>query len=198
MTKDQQLIRIKDEYREVHDNAAATLRTMLEWGIETGRYKLDMAKAMARAVDEFSDALSGEMATDAHGNEVRVNLAFLAPLQGWLWDERLTISHKNMELNAQYRWRMAYSDIRASVLSVNDFNERHPEETPVQFSLDFAGALADDGIRAPSSIAPEKRAVPLRSVPADSCELPKPFSPVRPRRQREHSSPADAPLPVHP
>ena len=181
MTREQQMIRIKDEYRAEHDNASASLRTMLAWAMETGRYQLDMAKAMSRAVDEFAHALAGETTPDSQGNLVRVNLAFLEPEQGWLWDTRDTISHAHMELNVQHTWRMSYSDVKAAVLSVNDYNERNPDRPSLQFSLDFAGALADDGITLPSS------SVPVPPV------APQPPAPLAPSRRRERGRPAYRP-----
>lgn len=181
MTREQQLIRIKDDYRAAHDNASASLRTMLTWAVETDRYELDMAKAMARAVDEFAHALAGETAPDSQGNPIRVNLAYLEPDQGWLWDQRDTISHPHMELNVQHGWRMCYSDVKANVLSVNDYNECHPDRPRIQFSLDFAGALADDGITVPSSIAPAPQVVQPELVPQ------------APSRRRERVRPAYRP-----
>lgn len=149
-TKTQQLIRLKNEYRAAHENAPGSLDTILDWGIETGRYELDLKKARKRAAEELGEALRSEVTTDAHGHEIRVNLAFETE-QGWLWDQRDTITRPNMELNVSHARRMVYSDIRATVLSVNDYNERHPDEAPIQFSLNFAGDLADDGIPIPSS-----------------------------------------------
>ncbi len=156
MTKDEQLIRIKNEYRKAHNGSlAATLREMLEWASKNNLYVLDMSAAWSHAVDQFSAALRSEMTTDIDGNEIRVNLSFLEPqTKLWKWDQRDTISHEHFEINVQRGWRSCYSDIRANILSVNDYVTHHPDRPTVQFSLDFAGALADDGIKVPSSIEP--------------------------------------------
>lgn len=165
MTKTEQLIRIKNEFRATHDNAPASARSILDWAIETGRYVLDMGKAKRAAAEELAAALRSEHATDAHGNEIRVNLAFSTD-QGWLWDQRETISRSHMEINSMHTRRMVYSDIRAAVLSVNDYNERHPDEAPIQFSLNFAADLADDGISLPDSISVEQIMSQSLSVPS--------------------------------
>jgi hypothetical protein len=183
-SKEQQLIDIKNAYRAAHNNAFASLRTMLEWASENTLYKIDMAKAWSRAVDEFADALRGEMTTDGQGHEIRVNLPFLDSQLGWQWDTRDTISREHQELNTQHTWRMCYSDVKAGVLTANDYSERHPDEPPLQFSLDFAGALADDGITAAASIVPEPLAVPLHPGLADSEEQPEPSRPSSPRANR--------------
>jgi hypothetical protein len=182
MTKEQQLIRIKNEWRAAHGNAYAPLRTMLEWAHEQGKWKLDVNKAWARAVDEFADALRGEMTKDSQGREIRVNLPFLDPqTELWQWDQRDTISHGHMQLRVTHHWRMSFSDIRADVLSINDYHELHPDRPQLQYSLDFKGALLDDGITVPSSIELEPLAVPLHPGLADSDEQPEPHRPSSPR-----------------
>ena len=153
MTKAQQLIRIKNEYRAEHGNSSESLRRIIDWAIETKRLELDLAKARSRAIEELGAALRSEVVLDADGNEVRVNLAFETD-QGWLWDERTTISRQHMELNVAQNRRMQYADIRALARSVNDYNDRHPNEPPIQYSLNFAADLADEGIKVPSSILP--------------------------------------------
>lgn len=166
MTKAQQLLRIKNEFRTAHGNAPASPRVMLEWAAKAGLFKLDMKRAFSRAVDELANAMRGEVTLDGHGNEIRVNLAFETE-QGWQWDQRDTISRPHMELNVAHSRRMSYSDIKATVLSVRDYNEHHPNETPLQYSLNFWADLADEGIILPSSsvpVLPVERSVPVVPV----------------------------------
>lgn len=177
MTKAQQLLRIKNEFREAHGNAPASPRAMMEWATKAGLFKLDLKRAFTRAVDELADALRGEVTLDAQGNEIRVNLAFVTE-EGWLWDQRDTISRPNMELNVAHSRRMTYSDIKATVLSVRDYNVRHPAEAPIQYSLNFWADLADEGITLPSSSVPwppVERSVPVVPV-SDAPPVPDRFS----------------------
>lgn len=155
MTKVQQLLRIKNEYRAAHSNAPASTRTMLDWAIDTGRYRLDLSKARARAADELADAMRSEKTRDARGREIHVNVAFETE-QGWLWDQRDTIGRAHVELHATRGRRMVVGEIKAQVLTVIDWNENHPDEAPIQYSLNFAADLLDDGITLPSSIELEQ------------------------------------------
>lgn len=62
LTKTQHLLRIKNEHRAKHGNAPATTRAMIDWAIETGRYKLDEGQAKRRAAAELAEALRSEVA----------------------------------------------------------------------------------------------------------------------------------------
>lgn len=174
MTKKQQLLRIKNDYRAAHGNTPAKPRAMIDWAIDTGAYKIDEKKARRRAAEELADAMRTEMTVDAHGNEIRVNLAFETPDEGWLWDQRDTIGRANMELNVSHGRRMVYGEIKAQVLSVNDYNERHLDEPPIQYSLNFLGDLADDGITPPASIGLEQLIGRPPADLADSAPSPEP------------------------
>ena len=175
MTKNDQLLRIKNEYRRAHDNAPASPRNMMEWAVGAGLFEIDMAKAFAHAAEELAAAMRGERTTDSHGNEIRVNLAFETE-EGWLWDQRDTITREHFDLNVAASRRMHYAEIRTTILSVNDYNDNHPDEAPVQYSLRFDADLADDGIPIPTSSSEFERQLvrppsspahqALRSVPS--------------------------------
>jgi len=111
LTQTDQLLRIKNDYRETHGNGPVSPRKILDWAIDTGRYEINRAKAHARAAEELAAAMRGEVTRDSHGNEIRVNLAFETE-QGWLWDQRDTISREHFELNVGASRRMAYGEIR--------------------------------------------------------------------------------------
>ncbi len=177
MTKNDQLLRIKNEYRRAHNNAPAKPREMMEWAVKAGLFKIDIGQAFARAAEELAAAMRSETTKDSHGNDIRVNLAFETE-QGWLWDERHTISREHFELNVGASRRMQYSEIRSTVLSVNDWNENHPDEAPVQYSLRFDADLADDGIPIPSSSNELEQLIErTRNVPADQGSKPLKFRP---------------------
>jgi hypothetical protein len=168
---------------------------MMEWAIKAGLFEIDMGKAFARAAEELAAAMRAETTKDAQGNEIRVNLAFETE-EGWLWDQRDTIARKHFELNVVASRRMAYSEIRATVLSVNDYNTHHPDEPPVQYSLRFDADLADDRIPIPASsseleqLIAQPRPAPLdpTSTPATGRPSSRPLS--RALRPRDSSRPA--------
>lgn len=177
MTKHDQLLRIKNEYRRAHNNAPASPRVMMQWAVGAGLFQIDMGKAFARAAEELAAAMRTETTKDAHGNDIRVNLAFETE-EGWLWDQRDTIARPNFELNVAASRRMAYSEIRATVLSVNDYNATHPDEPPVQYSLRFDADLADDGIPIPSSSSELERLIAQpQPAPSDPTSRPAPRRP---------------------
>lgn len=177
MTKVQQWLRIKNDYRAAHDNAPASTRAMIDWAIDTGRYQLDMSKARARAAEELATAMRSEKTHDAQGREIHVNVAFETE-QGWLWDQRDTIGRGHVELHATRGRRMIVGEIKAQVLTVIDWNENHPDEAPVQYSLNFAADLLDDGISLPSSSELEQLVAKSQPSVPGSASPPAPFRPT--------------------
>lgn len=172
MTKNDQLLRIKNEYRRAHHNRPAKPRLMMEWAVRAGLFEVDIGKALTRAAEELAAAMRAETTKDGQGNDIRVNLAFETE-EGWLWDQRDTITRPHFELNVAASRRIAYSEIRATVLSVNDYNASHPDEPPIQYSLRFDADLADDGIPTPSSSSELERLIAQpRPAPADPASPP--------------------------
>ncbi len=177
MSSTRDYLRIKGEYRRAHRNQPAKPAEIIDWAIGQGLFQIDERKARRRAARELATAMRGEMTVDAHGNAIRVNLAFKSPTQGWLWDERTTISRGAIQLHLTRGRRMVYSEIRAQVLTANDYTENHPDEPPVQYSLNFVADLADDGITLPVSIGLEQLFAPPPSGLADSAPRPEPDRP---------------------
>lgn len=186
MTKHDQLIRIKNEYRRAHNNAPASPRAMMDWAIKAGLFQVDWGKAVARAAEELAAAMRSETTKDAHGNDIRVNLAFETE-NGWLWDQRDTIARDHFELNVAASRRIAYSEIRATVLSVNDYNANHPDEAPIQYSLRFDADLADDGIPIPSASSDLEQLIARTQPPQGPSSSGEPGRPSRRAKQMQES-----------
>lgn len=185
-SKTQQWLRIQDAYRKAHANAPARIETMIDWAAEVGAYKSDERAARKRAAKDMAEALRSLTTVDGHGDQVRVNLAFETE-DGWLWDMRETISRPHMELHVERNRRLIYGEIKAQVLSVRDYNEHHPDEAPIQYSLNFAGDLADDGISLPAPIELEKL---LGERPIHAADLPSARDLSRPGSSRPSSRPS--------
>lgn len=97
LTKREQLLRIKAEYRAAHDNQPVSARDMAEWAVAEGRYKLPPYTATRKCAEELADAMRLEFATDLKGRRVRVNHSW-NDAQRTLWDHYRTISPENFEL----------------------------------------------------------------------------------------------------
>jgi hypothetical protein len=184
--KKDQWLRIKNAFRQAHENAPASPAAMIDWAADAGLYKSDERSARRRAAKDLAEAMRSEMTTDARGHEVRVNLAFETET-GWLWDQRETISRTHVELHLARNRRQVYGEIKAQVCTANDYMDLHPDEPPLQYSLNFAADLADDGIPIPSLLDLDELLGPAPSGPADS---PPSSGSSRPSsRPSDHASP---------
>jgi hypothetical protein len=188
--KRDQWLRIKNAFRQAHSNAPAPAAVMIDWAADVGLYKSDERSARKRAAKELAEAMRNEMTVDARGNEVRVNLAFEDPVQGWFWDQRDTISRPNIELHLSRGRRMVYGEIKAQICTANDYMDLHPDEPPLQYSLNFAADLADDGIPIPSILDLDQLLGPPPAGPVDLPPSSGPSSrPSGPASQPPDSSP---------
>jgi hypothetical protein len=150
ISKHEQLLRIKADYRKAHNNAPATARDIADWAVREGMYKLKPNAAERQLASELADAFRIQYMDDGHGHRVRVNHSVQKP-QGSLWDEIQTISRDDMKLSvAQKRTGMA-GEAKQIQRDLNYFNELHTDEPPLQTSFDFNGDLADEGLLSPFS-----------------------------------------------
>ena len=99
MSKRDQLLRIKDEYRAAHENKPATTREMAEWAVANRKYKLRPFEAETKCAAELGDGLRMSYMT-VQGRRVRIMHAYPSP-QGDLWDDIRTVSRDNMKLSSQ-------------------------------------------------------------------------------------------------
>jgi len=136
MTKREQYIRIKNEYRKEHADAPAPASTMLHWAVGARLYAIDPSAAFRKNAEEFADVLRTEMTVDSDGNEFRINHAF-STAQGHLWDDCRTIAHPNMELSAAQTRRRIYGEVKHSALSLKAYTEFHPDRPRIQTSFNF-------------------------------------------------------------
>ena len=145
MSQRDQLLRIKNKYRESHGTEPASARDISDWAVAEGLYKLHPYAAQKQLANELSDALRVEYINDHRGNRVRVNHS-IPKAQGQLWDEIRTISHDNMQLSvAQKRNGMA-GEAKQIQRDLNYFNDLHADDAPIQTSFDFTDDLLDAGL----------------------------------------------------
>lgn len=163
LTKREQYIRIKDEYRKAHDNAPARTRVMLDWAIGEGLYAVDESAALRRDAEEFANVLRTQTVKDADGEDARINHSY-GTAQGHLWDDYRTITHENMQLSyAQTRNRI-FGEVKHEVRGLKLYHDYHQDRPRIQFSFNFNNDLADEGLLSPFSNEIERLVEPSPRV----------------------------------
>jgi hypothetical protein len=155
MTKREQLLRIRDEYRADHNNAPATAREMADWAVDEGKYRLHHAAANRKCAEELAEAMRLDLFTSG-GRRIRAMHSFTKDKQVGLWDHIRTISPDNMAVSVALRRNGVVGEVKQIKCDLDFFNEIHPDLPPLQTSFNFEGDLADAGLISPSSIELER------------------------------------------
>jgi hypothetical protein len=181
MTKKQQLLRLRDAFRNAHDNKPATAREMADWAVENGLYKLPIYATERKCAEELADALRQEYMTVSGGRRVRTMHAW-TDQQRQLWDHIDTISRPNMKMALALKRNGIVGEVKQIKTDMDYYNERHADEPPLQFSFDFHRDLEDAGLTNPPpsnehsrQVAPTPGAPPrrvLRLVPSRASSHP--------------------------
>jgi hypothetical protein len=150
-TYNEQLLEIRDLYRAAGEPWPATSRQIAIWAINNGHYNTHHAKILAKAAEEFSQAMGQEYYTDDQGRRVRLmhcaktikkdaegNRSQLP-----LWDDIRTADRKFMERAFQQRRRHIVGECRQLKNDVDSWNDGKPTEEPIQLVLDFAEDVAE-------------------------------------------------------
>lgn len=156
MTKREQLLRIRDEYRAAHDNEPATSREMADWAVENGKYKLPTHATERRCAEELAEAMRMDLMTVEGGRRVRTMHAWPATSQRTLWDHITTISRPNMQLSVAQKRNGIVGELKQMKVDLDYFNDLHADEPPLQMAFNFEGDLADAGLLKTSSIELER------------------------------------------
>lgn len=164
MTKREQLLRIRDEYRAAHDHAPATAREMADWAITEGKYRLHHAAANRKCAEELAEAMRLDLFTSG-GRRVRAMHSFIKDKQIGLWDHIRTISRENMAVSVALRRNGVAGELKQIKRDLDFFNELHPDMPDLQTSFNFEGDLADEGLLNPSSIELERLIAPPPPAP---------------------------------
>lgn len=143
-TYNEQLLEIRDLYRESGLPWPATTRQIAMWAIQQGHYERHNDKLIAKAAEEFATAMRDEHYTDPQGRRVRLMHAARAGRkkgesadQRMLWDDIRSATRGFMERAFQQRRRGIVGDCKQLKTDVDSFNENRPEEKPIQLILDF-------------------------------------------------------------
>lgn len=176
MTKREQLLRTKDEYRASHDNAPATARDMAEWAVEAGMYKLPPFAATKKCAEELADAMRLQYMPVKGGRRVRAMHSWPTE-QGTLWDDLRTIKRGPMELSTALKRSGVVGEVKQLKRDLDFFNEFHPDEPPIEISFNFENDLADAGLFNLSSSGLMPPAAPPPPSPRGRAWKPAPYRP---------------------
>ena len=165
MTKREQLLRIRDEYRAAHNNEPASSREMADWAVANGKYKLPSHAVERRCAEELSDAMRLDFMTVPGGRRVRTMHAWPTK-QETLWDHIRTITPEKMRLSVAFQRNGVVGVLKQIKIDLDYFNEL-PADSQIQTSFNFEPDLADAGLLTSSSepaqpTSPTPAAVPLK------------------------------------
>ncbi|HEY1784853.1 MAG TPA: hypothetical protein VGG30_04860, partial [Pirellulales bacterium] len=140
-----QLLEIRDVYRASGEPWPASAREIAKWAINNKHYHINTGKALAKAAEEFADALRNEYYTDPQGRRVRVNHAAKDPciddegnrVQKQLWHDIRDADRDFMQRSFQQRRRHIVGECRQLKTDADSYNDNHPNEKPIQMVFDF-------------------------------------------------------------
>src|SRR5205823_6136646 len=145
MTKREQLLRIRDDYRAAHNNEPASARHMADWAVAQGMYNLPVFATAKRCAEELADVMRQDHMTVAGGRRVRTMHSWTAD-QGMLWDHIQTITRDNMKLSLANKRNGIVGEVKQIKVDIDYFNDLHAGEPPLQMSFNFENDLADAGL----------------------------------------------------
>ncbi len=134
----QQMQDIFKKYQEEVSSDPADLRIVGAWAMANGLWAPRPVDIQSRFAAEMADALREEYRTDKTGRRIRAKLAdYKGPGQPSFWGDIDTAPRSHVVKSIAQRRRAMVDDAYAVRLEVDHYNEYHPEEPPIQLSLNF-------------------------------------------------------------
>jgi hypothetical protein len=104
------------------------------------------AAVLDRCANEIGDAMAEIYFTDHMGRRVRLLHPAIVKRQGELfteWDDIRTAPRKHMQLSFQQKRKSIVGECRQLKTDVDNFNDTHSDEQPIQMSFDFTMDIAE-------------------------------------------------------
>jgi hypothetical protein len=146
MTYVKQMQHIVEEYRSLGLPWPVSARSIADWAISSGRWKLPAAAIRRRCADDIASAMREEYMTDRKGRRVRVLHPAPLTTSGQteiLWDDIRTAPRNHMQVSFQHRRKGIVGDCRQMKVDVDSYNDSHPEAEAIQIVFDFTMDLAE-------------------------------------------------------
>ena len=145
-TYTKQMQQLVAQYRLSGEPWPAASRTIADWAIGRGLWELPESALRTRCAEDISRAMREEYMTDPQGRRVRVKHPATVTVGGEqmvLWDDIRTASRRHMRISFQQRRRQIVDDCKQLKMDVDSYNDRNPDETPIQMVFDFTMDLAE-------------------------------------------------------
>jgi hypothetical protein len=137
---------IVEDYRAEGLPWPASTKTIGDWAIRTGRWKLPPSAAINKCAEDLANAMREEYMTDAKGRRVRVKHSAKVWKNGEqtvLWDDIRTAPRRHMQVSFQNRRQGIVSDCRQLKSDCDSYNDAHVSDDPLQIVFDFTMDLAE-------------------------------------------------------
>lgn len=142
----EQLQKVWHEYEHAHGHVPASLREAVQWGISKGMIQAPEVDPLAKLVEDMSDALREEYATDAEGRRYRVNHAVRvtrAGVQYTFWAVMKDAPREHMQKAFIQRREQIVGDCVQLATDVYAYNAMKKDQPPIQMIFDFQDDVAE-------------------------------------------------------
>jgi hypothetical protein len=127
-------------YRDAGEAWPASAHDMGEWAVLTGRFEASRSFAIHQCAELLSRAMREEYLTDEKGRRIRKYHAARLQREGkqlTLWADIASAPRRHMELAFAQRRKQVVSDCRQLKVDVDNYNDGHPADRPIQIVFDF-------------------------------------------------------------
>jgi len=151
----EQMQHLFDRYRSEVREAPATLDDVYVWATNNRLWEAREQSIRAQFKEEMAQALREQYRTDATGRRYRAKHAVrhaFAGKQLSFWGDIDKDPRDYMEITFAQKRRRIAGELHQLKVDVDHFNETHPDEKPIQLSLNFEDdvleRLVEEGLAA--------------------------------------------------
>jgi len=149
----EQMQRLFNRYRTEVREAPTTLDDVYTWAIENKLWEAREDSIRAQFKEEMAQALREEYRTDETGRRYRAKHAvrhMFAGKQKSFWGDIDKDPRDYMEIAFAQKRRRVAGELHQLRIDVDHYNDKHPDEAPIQLSLNFEDdvmeRLVDEGL----------------------------------------------------
>ena len=157
------MLRIVELYFDAGGKTPYSPRDVAEFAVANGHWDRYKATAVSICVRDISRALREDYYTDDKGRLVRARHSIReledtseGKKQKTLWHDHRTMNREFAERSFQQRRMQIVGGCKQLKTDVDSFNDRHTDQPPLQFVLNFTYDVAEDELGGNGSARPNK------------------------------------------